>query len=237
MALMAYTFALADDVPTKQMLLNKLFLVAESSGDDLYWTYSLQNYQGTASVELTAYVALALLTGSAIPASDIGKARRIVIWLIKQQSPQGGYGSTQDTVVAIQAVTKYMALTFNARSSFVITVYSGRTTVATFKVAQTNRLVPQKSPLPNLPGKYRLLVEGNGCVHVQSVTKYNLDPVKVGSAFTIDVGVFGDWNSCIFTIVITVRYIGQRNVTNMVLIEVGMLSGFIIWDQTEIRVI
>ncbi|XP_077112072.1 alpha-2-macroglobulin-like protein 1 [Ranitomeya variabilis] len=237
MALMAYTFALADDVATKQMLLNKLFLVAESSGDDLYWTYSLQNYQGTASVELSAYVVLALLTGSAITASDISKARRIVIWLIKQQSPQGGYGSTQDTVVAIQAVAKYMALTFNSGSSLGITVYNGKTTVATFRVDQTNRLVLQKSPLPNLPGKYRLLVEGNGCVHVQSVTKYNLEPVKVRSAFTIDFRVFGDWNSCIFTIVITVSYIGLRNVTNMVVIEMGMLSGFIIWDQTEIKLL
>ncbi|XP_073408852.1 alpha-2-macroglobulin-like protein 1 [Dendrobates tinctorius] len=237
MALMAYTFALADELAIKQMLLIKLFLVVVSSGDDLYWTYSLQNYQGTASVELSAYIVLALVTGTAVPASDVAKAYRIVSWLIKQQSPQGGYGSTQDTVVAIQAVTKFLALTSNPRGSLVITVYNGRTVVVTFRVDETNRLLLQKSPLPNIPGKYRLFVEGNGCVHVQSIAKYNLEPVKVRSAFTIDVRVFGDWNSCIFTIVITVSYIGPRNVTNMVLIEVGMLSGFIISGQTEKRLL
>ncbi|XP_075207688.1 alpha-2-macroglobulin-like protein 1 [Anomaloglossus baeobatrachus] len=233
MALLAYTFALADDLENKQILLNQLYLSAVSSGGDLYWTYFLQNYQATASVELTAYCLLALVTGSVISANDLLKAYQIVNWLVKQQSPQGGYSSTQDTVVTIKALVRYMMLTSSPTSSLVITVYTGSRVVVTFKITQTNRLLLQTSPLPNIPGKYWVVIEGNGCVLFQRVTRYNLDPVKVPSAFTIDVNIVCDWKTFIFTLTITISYIGQRNVTNMVLIEVEMLSGFTISGNPE----
>lgn len=54
------------------------------------------------SVELSAYVLLSLvkLGGS----EDLVHGRSIVRWLSKQRNSDGGFVSTQDTVVALQVV-------------------------------------------------------------------------------------------------------------------------------------
>ena len=56
----------------------------------------------SAAVETTGYAALALLErGDIISASSAGR------WLVNQRNAYGGYGSTQDTVVGLQALTKF----------------------------------------------------------------------------------------------------------------------------------
>ena len=56
----------------------------------------------SAAVETTGYAALALLErGDMISASNAGR------WLVNQRNAYGGYGSTQDTVVGLQALTRF----------------------------------------------------------------------------------------------------------------------------------
>ncbi|KAM4034341.1 alpha-2-macroglobulin-like protein 1 [Anomaloglossus baeobatrachus] len=231
MALLAYTFALADDLENKQILLNQLYLSAVSSGGDLYWTYFLQNYQATASVELTAYCLLALVTGSVISANDLLKAYQIVNWLVKQQSPQGGYSSTQ-----VRLPERFMFST--PPSSTVVVLISASHRTRSSLSGFMNSTKSRELTADWAKGKVRTNLEQKGECQVQKrywkrVTRYNLDPVKVPSAFTIDVNIVCDWKTFIFTLTITISYIGQRNVTNMVLIEVEMLSGFTISGNPE----
>jgi CD109 antigen len=56
----------------------------------------------SADIETTAYAALALVKhGDAFNASKASK------WLVSKRNANGGYGSTQDTVVTLQALTEY----------------------------------------------------------------------------------------------------------------------------------
>lgn len=56
------------------------------------------------SVEMTSYILLSLVKlGSN---DDLLKARSIVRWLSKQRNSEGGFISTQDTVVALQVFQK-----------------------------------------------------------------------------------------------------------------------------------
>ncbi|XP_056388766.1 alpha-2-macroglobulin-like protein 1 [Hyla sarda] len=229
MALLAYTFAFANDLATKQILVNKLLLLAVSSGGNLYWTSSSSSV--SVSVELSAYVLLALTTAPIVSPSDILKASQIVTWLIKQQNPYGGFSSTQDTVVAIQALAKYTRLTFSPKGILSITVSKNSKTLKVFKVDETNRLLLQTAPLPDIPGEYNLLVKGTGCVFIQIVLTYNVLPQPAPSAFNINASIVRCKNTGIMVIRITVSYIGKRSVTNMVLIEVEMLSGFQPFDD------
>ncbi|XP_075698812.1 alpha-2-macroglobulin-like protein 1 [Rhinoderma darwinii] len=235
LALLAYTFALANDMVTRQALLDRLFLLPVSSGGELNWTYTLPSSGGSesASVELSSYVLLALITAPVVPANDILKAFQIVSWLTKQQNSYGGFSSTQDTVVAIQALAKYTQLTFNSKGILFITVSNNNVIVKEFKVDESNRILLQKEPLPYIPGTYLVTVKGDGCVFIQTVLKYNVVPVPIQSAFSIS----AKFENCknikeIMILYITVRYIGKRNVTNMVIIEVEFLSGFQLSDQT-----
>lgn len=54
------------------------------------------------NVEMTSYILLSLVKlGST---EDLIKARAIVRWLSKQRNSEGGFVSTQDTVVALQVI-------------------------------------------------------------------------------------------------------------------------------------
>ena len=56
----------------------------------------------TAEIEATGYATMAL-----IEHGDAFNASRATKWLVSRRNAYGGYGSTQDTVVALQALTEY----------------------------------------------------------------------------------------------------------------------------------
>ena len=56
----------------------------------------------SASVEMTAYMAATL-----VMLDKMGKAKPSIKWLGRQRNSQGGFVSTQDTVVALQALSLY----------------------------------------------------------------------------------------------------------------------------------
>jgi hypothetical protein len=68
----------------------------------------------TASIETTGYATLAL-----VEHGDPMNAAKAARWLVSQRNAYGGLGSTQDTVVGLQALTRYAA---NARSDVDMTV-------------------------------------------------------------------------------------------------------------------
>ncbi|XP_063818602.1 alpha-2-macroglobulin-like protein 1 isoform X2 [Pseudophryne corroboree] len=189
MALLAYTFALANDSTVTQQLLDKLFPLAVSSGGDLHWEYNLQSSTVSAAVELSAYVLLAMITGPSVSTATILTASKIVTWLIKQQNSNGGFSSTQDTVVAIQALAKYTRITFVPEANVLVKVSIGQESIKQFTVNTTNRLLLQTAQLPNIPGEYNLLITGSGCVYIQVVLKYNVMPVATKSAFSISANI------------------------------------------------
>ncbi|XP_073452076.1 alpha-2-macroglobulin-like isoform X2 [Aquarana catesbeiana] len=197
-----------------------------SHRSDLHWPYpSGPSDLVSASVELTAYVLLALVSGPQPSTEELTTSSRIVSWMSKQQNPYGGFASTQDTVVAIQALAKYTKLTFNPNSNLLVTVFGNRVSLKQFQVAKTNRLLLQKQPLPNIPGNYNLTIKGNGCIFSQIVLKYNELPEVEKSPFSIS----AEATVCtdgMFYLHVVVSYNGPRTTTNMVVIEAEMLSGF-----------
>ncbi|KTF90810.1 hypothetical protein cypCar_00020540, partial [Cyprinus carpio] len=109
-ALLSYTFTLAGDEEMRQTLLSNLDKQAKREGVGRYWTLA-NNAQpmGSVEVETSAYVLLALLSGPSLPGFGLNYSAGIVHWLSKQQNANGGFSSTQDTVVALQALAKYSA--------------------------------------------------------------------------------------------------------------------------------
>ena len=74
----------------------------------------------------------------------------------------------QDTVVALQALSKYGALTFTKwEKAATVTVKSSESFSKEFQVDETNRLLLQEVTLPEIPGEYSTVVSGSGCVYLQ----------------------------------------------------------------------
>uniref|UniRef100_A0A8C9GRN1 Alpha-2-macroglobulin n=1 Tax=Piliocolobus tephrosceles TaxID=591936 RepID=A0A8C9GRN1_9PRIM len=244
-ALLAYAFALAGNKVKRRELLESLNREAVKEEDSIHWqrpgklqeakTLYSQPRAPSAEVEMTSYVLLTYLTVQPAPSSeDLSVASRIVKWITKQQNPQGGFSSTQDTVVALQALSKYGTATFSkSEKAALVTVKSSHTFSKDFQVDDGNRLVLQEVRLPEVPGEYSTTVSGSGCVYLQTCLRYNVLPKKEGKVpFALQVNTLPTNCDGVdahrkFQIHINISYTGDRPSSNMVIVDVKMVSGFI----------
>ncbi|XP_053925257.1 alpha-2-macroglobulin-like protein 1 isoform X2 [Cuculus canorus] len=240
-ALLAYTFALAKDSQRTQELLDILDQKAIRAGGQIHWSQTLSKSRPSTSpwsqplsvdVELTSYVLLALLSKSNVTGSDLTTASGIVAWLTRQQNAYGGFASTQDTVVALQALAKYAALTYSTKGAAEVTVRSQRGFGRDFQVSYQNRLLVQEAALTEVPGKFFLQAQGSCCVFTRMVLRYNTPSPQVSTTFALRVTTEpvncteDDIHSV--TVYINVRYTGKRSTSKMVIVEVSLLSGFVL---------
>ncbi|NXU42747.1 A2ML1 protein, partial [Drymodes brunneopygia] len=248
-ALLAYAFALAGDYETTQELLYKLEEQAIRSGGQIHWSpkpsspASTVFWPGTQSVdiELTAYVLLAFLSKARVHAGDMTTAAGIVAWLMRQQNAYGGFASTQDTVVALQALAKYAGRTFSTSGQAVVRVRSQRAFGKAFQVSRQKRLQVQRAALVEIPGQFLLQAHGSSCILAQAVLRYHEPSPRTPVIFTLRVST--ELNNCsqgnlrVLTVRILASYIGSRVTSNMVIIEVSLLSGFVMTSRSRANVV
>uniref|UniRef100_A0AAY4ACD3 Alpha-2-macroglobulin-like n=1 Tax=Denticeps clupeoides TaxID=299321 RepID=A0AAY4ACD3_9TELE len=232
-ALLAYTFSLAGQEDIRDELLRNLDSKALSEGNLLYWPTSPSEHADSLAVEISSYVLLAVLTKPQLTTADLGYASRIVTWLVKQQNPYGGFSSTQDTVVALQALALYSTKVFGSDDPSTVTVQSAAGKKYQFEVTQHNKLLYQEAALQDVTGKYSIEVKGSSCASVQMALFYNIPTPTENATLSIQVEAKGltDWecqklNGKTFDLKISVKYDGPQELTNMIIVDVKMLSGF-----------
>nr|XP_020444082.1 alpha-2-macroglobulin-like [Monopterus albus] len=228
-ALLAYVFTLAGDIETRAHLLQRLDTVALKQGRFLHWSQTSEDASVSLSVEISSYVLLAKLSSSPT-AEDLGYASHIVRWLTSQQNYYGGFSSTQDTVAALQALALYAALVFSPTGSSTVTVQSPSGQL-TFDVNQKNKLLYQEKMLHDVAGKYSLEVKGTACASVQVSLHYNIPTPTVASTLSVEVKPEANCTSKShrpkLTLNLNSLYSGNENTTNMVILDIKMLSGFV----------
>ncbi|XP_033078778.1 alpha-2-macroglobulin-like protein 1 isoform X1 [Trachypithecus francoisi] len=238
-ALLAYIFSLAGEMDIRNILLKQLDQQAIISGESIHWSYKPTPSSNASpwsepvalDVELTAYALLAQLTKPSLTQKEIAKATSIVAWLAKQRNAYGGFSSTQDTVVALQALAKYATTAYMPSEEINLVVKSTENFQRTFNIQSANRLVFQQETLPNVPGMYALEASGQGCVYVQTVLRYNILPPTNMKTFSLSVEMGKARCEQLtsprsLTLAIHTSYVGSRSSSNMVIVEVKMLSGF-----------
>ncbi|NXD78635.1 OVOS protein, partial [Halcyon senegalensis] len=240
-ALFAYVYGLANKEERRQFFLENLDRRATRDGGAVHWQrenkpeeeYDPVFYSRapSAEIEMTSYVLLALLNKVKLTPEDLSYISRIVHWLVKQQNPYGGFSSSQDTVVALQALAQYGYITFSKESLNTVKVNFMESPSKTFQVNDKNRFLLQQASLPTLPGNYSVEVNGTGCVYLQTTLRYNVHLPKEVAGFSLSVQLANI--SCTsnfppkFDLVLSASYTGNRQVSNMAIIDVKMLSGFV----------
>ena len=184
LALSSYALALADS-PRADAAIARLMDMSRSDADGLHWSAPLpETYYGvgSADVETTGYALLTLLeTGDRIAASSAAR------WLVSQRNALGGFGSTQDTVVGLQALIRSAAVNrANADATIALTTPAGwsrevRIDAANSDVTQIIE-TPRGEPV-------RIEATGNGEVVAQLVSRFNIPEVAQPrvDAFSIEV--------------------------------------------------
>ena len=138
------------------------------------------------AVETTGYATLALMQYG-----DRANAARAARWLVSQRNAFGGFGSTQDTVVGLQALIE-----FSAAAKFdvdmAVTLRSGDWTKVVM-VNEANADVVQILDVP-IGRSLGLSAEGSGEVLAQVVRRFNRPEVDRPQTemFRIDVGYSTD---------------------------------------------
>jgi CD109 antigen len=122
--------------------------------------------QRTAEIEATGYATMAL-----IEHGDAFNASRAAKWLVSRRNAYGGYGSTQDTVVALQALTEYSTGT---RADVDLRINIETTgEKKELRIRQGNFDVLQIVEVP-VNEEIQINVEGKGEAIAQVVKRFNL---------------------------------------------------------------
>ncbi|XP_071846855.1 complement C3-like [Apostichopus japonicus] len=136
------------------------------------------------SVETTGYALLAQLA-----LGDVAYSHSIVKWLSKQQNYGGGFASTQDTIIALQALSEYAVLIDAGEIDMHVFIEQGDDYREDFHFTRENALV-QRHATPPVKGTLMVRSEGRGTGKLNVKVTYNTISEDVSErpcAFTIDI--------------------------------------------------
>ena len=179
-------------------------------------------------IEATGYATLAL-----IESGDRVDASRSAKWLVGQRNSQGGFGSTQDTVVALQALTQYSTMSATDTDMTVTLKAGGMTKYV--KISPDNFDVTQVVEVP-AGVSVEVSAKGKGEAVVQGVLRYNIPQAeKVASVFDIKV----DYNTAqvavndLIDIKASITFNPPEPIkAGMVVLDISVPTGFAAVDES-----
>lgn len=181
--------------------------------------YGWWRYSRSKAVEMTAYNVLTMTL-----LDDLPTAVQSVKWLAKQRNSRGGFVSTQDTVVALQALSLYSQKVSRDPLDMNIGVEESaqvKNQLDTFSLNEENQLLLQTEKLSSLPTKLTFTASGQGCAMVQTVVRYNMPETEENEGFDLTVNNVDNDKLRICS-----TYTGQKDKTGMVVMEVELVTGW-----------
>ena len=212
------------DLDRSEKLLNELVSVANTSmPGKLYWSTGEQNK--ARDVEITAYNILSLTLQN-----KLAEALQAIRWLVTNRNSYGGFVSTQDTMVALQAIAEYSLKISSEKNDLDVDVVLnnvGENAVEVekkFPVNEDNKLILQKEKFtgvvePASEMGVTVTASGNGCFMVQTILRYNINDSPNKQGFNLVIKQAGE------EMKVCANYTGSKQ-TDMVVIEIELLSGY-----------
>ncbi|XP_021518039.2 ovostatin homolog [Meriones unguiculatus] len=234
-AVLAYVFALAGKEQQVNSLLQILDQAAIKKNNMIHWEREekpraedsppLSPWALSPETERTCYVLLAVISQAT---QDLDYASKIMQRLAQQMNSHGGFSAMQDSTVCLLALTQYMKLTGSKPQNTITLSTEGSEEV--FHVDNDNRLLVQRSKLSKGHGPYKIDVDGEGCTFIQATLRYNVPLPKKTSGFSLALKLeksnSPDGFQTEYILTVTLMYTGAHEKSDMVLVDVKMLSGF-----------
>lgn len=224
MALTANALSLANMTADSNKILDELVEKVKKEDDNLvYW----DNEGSTSlelSIEITSYVILTMLrTHNEKYAALTYNAIR---WISSHRNENGGFVSTQDTILALEALSKYAASLSNDKTDIAIKIKADGLDQP-LAVTDADKMVLKQIPLPKLPTDVEVTTSGAGCVLLQGVLRYNTHAIEDSHAFGLDIHIDTTQYSCTEQkLKVCTWYKLDSENTNMAILEIEMPTGY-----------
>ncbi|KAM9316600.1 CD109 antigen-like [Gastrophryne carolinensis] len=201
-----------------------------------YWSSPSENQNyyywqpRTTDIETASYALL-----SYYHQDKIADGLLVMKWLSQQRNSLGGFISTQDTVMALHALSKFMLFSNFNETSVTLSVTGPQAfKPKVFEINSENHMVLQSEQVEIFQHmSINVTATGRGLVVVQLNVIYNLKATSkfrsaaASEAFSLDVTVIEDNNNAGHLVVETcTSYLGKWNQSGMVIQDVRFLSGF-----------
>ncbi|XP_014770566.1 pregnancy zone protein [Octopus bimaculoides] len=240
LALMHYAFVLSGSNEEKKNALREELMnrVIRDDGN-MYWTRDNKKLEpeetdpwffygqaSSAEVEITSYVLLGILQDEGM--SAVAQTLPVIQWLTKQRNPYGGFTSTQDTVLALQALAQYAKFTYRDGLNMHIAV-KGDEFEKEFLIDDINSLVLKTEEIKILPNEIKLKAKGSGCALVQMNVKYNVFEI-IANTSPLRLKVFPVYTEGKCDRAILRISVGDlSNSTNMAVSEIKLPTGWVVY--------
>ncbi|XP_069392339.1 CD109 antigen-like isoform X2 [Paralichthys olivaceus] len=238
LCLVTYALTLANS-PEAANTLSQLIRRADYTDGVMMWTSSAglnsRDWQPySAQIEMASYVLLALFRRASLL-----EGIALMKWLSKQRNHLGGFGTTQDTVVGLQALSYYAAfsganaidlrLNISAPASSFVSLFSINST--TYRMYQSQEINADQDLHINI------YMEGRGFAIFQMNVFYNVRSSALSQnvrhasdedalSLHVDVAEDKDHNHILLSVCMRLKENQAISQTGMVILDVGMLSGF-----------
>uniref|UniRef100_A0A8C8XW72 CD109 molecule n=1 Tax=Panthera leo TaxID=9689 RepID=A0A8C8XW72_PANLE len=236
LALITYALSSVGSPKAKEAL-NMLTWRAEQEGGMQFWVSSesklSESWQPRSlDIEIAAYALL-----SHFLQYQVSEGIPIMRWLSRQRNSLGGFASTQDTIVALKALSEFAAL-MNTESTNVQVTVMGPSSPSPikFQIDRQNRFLLQMAELSVVqPTAVNISASGFGFAICQLNVIYNVKDsgssrrrrsVQDQEAFDLDVAVKDNKDDINhLNLNVCTRFLGPAR-SGMALMEVNLLSGF-----------
>jgi CD109 antigen len=201
---------------------------ADANGNAIQWRPPYYP-EPSVAIEATSYAVLCYMKKG-----DVTGALPAAKWLVAKRSSLGGYEGTQDTVMAIKALSEVAKLVIApAGSSITVTITAGGQTTAFKPITSTNALIKQTIVLPKSSKKVQIAAKGKGLALVQCNVRYNIYNALSCQEIKLDLTQrTNDAGELVSTL--CGSWLGDVE-SGMVLLEFTLLTGYTCtnWDTLE----
>jgi CD109 antigen len=233
LALVSYALTVAGSSKADNAL-TKLEKFAHREGGLLYWADNSTVTSGQSSKwriwqpprEQTRPINI-LITSYAILAytaqGKVKEAYPAVQWLSSQRNPSGGFASTQDTSVGLQALAAFATKSIRTDTDLNVVV-TNNANINQFHIDKKNALVYQIKELSKAPAKVDVAIIGLGFVLVEIAVNLHVSKELSSSSFDVSTVLLDD-DIDSFNLMVCTKYLWDVD-SGMVVQAISIPSGF-----------
>jgi CD109 antigen len=186
----------------------------------MYWS------SGSTGNEIAAYAIL-----SHIQLRRIEEMVKAVNWLVSQRNSYGGFSSTQDTMIGLQALSEVAFETFSPKTEMVVKFTSDRNEDVEFKMNKANWHIHNFETISPLSRSVHYNAVGDGTASIQVSWSFNVQTDAFEDNFFLDLKVTPNTPTVVLELTACTRFKSDKSgrpETGMAIMEVTLPSGYVI---------